>query len=124
VKPTIRSHELITVLLEEDRRRKGWIGESAGMALHAHGKDKGTNKDKECYNCNKKGHIKPECWAKGGGKEGQGPKERKGSGKKNQVNQAQEVNSNLNDMAYMVTTHSKISKLVMLRLGLGLKAPA
>ena len=37
------------------------------------------NRDVECYNCHKKGHKKPDCWAKGGGKEGQGPrsKERK-----------------------------------------------
>ena len=27
-----------------------------------------------CFNCHKKGHKKAECWAKGGGKEGQGPK--------------------------------------------------
>ena len=26
----------------------------------------------ECYNCHKKGHYKSKCWAKGGGKEGQG----------------------------------------------------
>ena len=28
----------------------------------------------ECFNCHKKGHKKAECWAKGGRKEGQGPK--------------------------------------------------
>ena len=27
----------------------------------------------ECFNCKKKGHIKADCWAKGGGKEGQRP---------------------------------------------------
>jgi len=27
----------------------------------------------ECFNCHKKGHVKADCWAKGGGKEGQGP---------------------------------------------------
>ena len=26
-----------------------------------------------CYNCEKLGHKQFECWAKGGGKEGQGP---------------------------------------------------
>src|SRR6266481_3713793 len=26
-------------------------------------------KDIECYNCSKKGHIKVDCWEKGGGKE-------------------------------------------------------
>ena len=28
----------------------------------------------ECFNCHKKGHKKAECWAKGGRKEGQGPR--------------------------------------------------
>jgi hypothetical protein len=29
---------------------------------------------KQCSNCKKCGHVKADCWAKGGGKEGQGPK--------------------------------------------------
>jgi len=29
-----------------------------------------------CLNCNKAGHIKANCWATGGGKEGQGPKQK------------------------------------------------
>src|ERR1700678_2802216 len=33
-KPTLTSHELIAILLEEDRRRKGQIGDSAGTTLH------------------------------------------------------------------------------------------
>jgi hypothetical protein len=28
----------------------------------------------ECHNCGKKGHKKEQCWAKGGGQEGKGPK--------------------------------------------------
>jgi hypothetical protein len=37
--------------------------------------DSSKKKDKhkhkvECHNCHKKGHIKADCWAKGGGKEG------------------------------------------------------
>jgi hypothetical protein len=28
----------------------------------------------KCFNCKKKGHIKSECWVKGGSKEGQGPR--------------------------------------------------
>ena len=31
-----------------------------------------SNREIECFNCHKKGHKKAECWAKGGGKEGQG----------------------------------------------------
>jgi hypothetical protein len=34
-------------------------------------------RDVECFHCHKKGHIKAECWAKGGGNEGGGPKSRK-----------------------------------------------
>jgi gag-polypeptide of LTR copia-type len=29
----------------------------------------------KCHNCKKCGHYKSECWAKGGGKEGQGPRQ-------------------------------------------------
>jgi len=44
------------------------------------GKDKSKDKKKvECYNCHKTGHYKSECWAKGGGKEGQGPRQGKGA---------------------------------------------
>ncbi len=41
-------------------------------------KNKRKKRDLECFNCHKKGHIKTECWAKGGGKEGQGPKKKAG----------------------------------------------
>jgi len=46
------------------------------------GKGKDWHRDKhkvECYNCHKTGHYKSECWAKGGGKEGQGPWQGKGT---------------------------------------------
>jgi LTR polyprotein gag-polypeptide-like protein len=35
------------------------------------GKSKKRNCNAQCENCNKKGHTKAECWAKGGGREGQ-----------------------------------------------------
>lgn len=38
---------------------------------------RGLTKDVECYNCHKKGHKKADCWVKGGGKEGQGPRSKK-----------------------------------------------
>lgn len=47
------------------------------VAYHAgeeRGSAQGGRKDKECHNCKKRGHFKADCWAKGGGKEGQGPK--------------------------------------------------
>ena len=44
----------------------------------------------ECYNCKKMGHFKAECWAKGGGKEGQRPQhgKRRGDKDKNKDNAA------------------------------------
>ena len=70
----ITSQELILLLLDEDQRKKERAGNSAGTMLLTNRKDKhACNKDKECYNCKKKGHITLECWEKGGGKEGQGP---------------------------------------------------
>ena len=37
-------------------------------------KDKESKKHTECFNCHKMGHIKADCWAKGGGHERQWPK--------------------------------------------------
>ena len=51
--------------------------EMTGSSFQAKGSTKGHGKsdsDKECYNCHKKGHIVKDCWAKGGGSEGKGPK--------------------------------------------------
>jgi len=44
------------------------------------GGKQGGRKDITCHNCLKRGHVKADCWAKGGGKEGQGPKGKKGGG--------------------------------------------
>ena len=38
------------------------------------GKGKKKRSDLKCFNCNKKGHKKVDCWAEGGGKAGQGPR--------------------------------------------------
>jgi hypothetical protein len=49
--------------------------DEAQVADSGKGKGKDKSKDKKkvkCYNCWKTGHYKSECWAKGGGKEGQG----------------------------------------------------
>ena len=50
--------------------------------------------------------MSKDCWAKGGGKEGQGPKGWKGPNCGNRSNQAQETNGNLNEIAYMVQVHN------------------
>jgi hypothetical protein len=99
--PELKSHEIIAILLDEDRRRKGRSGSSGETTLQAKGgKAKEKKKDCECYNCKKKGHMAKDCWAKGGGMEGKGPKGRKGPNRE-KANQAEEVNTSLNDIAYM-----------------------
>jgi hypothetical protein len=56
--------------LVESRKR---IGLHAGKYMFPTARDKrSTAKDVTCYNCNRTGHFKSDCWAKGG-KEGQRP---------------------------------------------------
>ena len=43
-------------------------------AFTADASKKKPKKDIECHSCHKRGHVKADCWAKGGGKEGQRPK--------------------------------------------------
>ena len=64
---------------EYDRRlvESGGASDEALTAEARKGK-KGKKRDIECFNCHKKGHTKAECWAKGGGNEGGGPKGKKG----------------------------------------------
>ena len=109
--PTLKSHELIAILLEEYRRREGRSGTEAsagGVSLQAQGnsaKGRGNdNSQKECFNCKKPGHIAKDCWAKGGGREGQGPKGRRGPNRKHRSNQAADnTNNDLNDTSYMAS---------------------
>ena len=90
----MKASDLIDFLIEEashhiinDERAK-----NSDHTLMASGKKGGKGKskwkkdgDKEktdeleiiCYNCNKPGHKQFDCWAKGGGKEGQGPGQKK-----------------------------------------------
>ena len=68
---------LIAQVLDEDHAQK--VGSAQQMMLKAqqHHKPKkdnsGATKGK-CQNCSKKGHYVKDCWAKGGGQEGQAPK--------------------------------------------------
>ena len=54
--------------------------------------------------------MSKDCWAKGGGKEGQGPKGRKGPNRGNRSNQAQEANTDLNEASYMAFNTREINK--------------
>ena len=76
--PNTTSHKLISILLKEEERRKGRSGTN-NVTMHFKGKGGGPTKKKEgegkeCFNCHKKGHLKKDCWAKGGGCERKGPR--------------------------------------------------
>ena len=89
----MKHDDLIAFLIEEAQHRviNEERGRNAELALAAHTKkegrnrprkrgksDKNSNESKEkCENCGGSGHTKPNCWSKGGGKEGQGPRQRK-----------------------------------------------
>ena len=79
----MKSSDLIAFLIEEaqhrvinDERNKN---SEQALAAKGEGKDKALSADSEitCHNCSNKGHKKADCWAKGGGKEGQGPRDRR-----------------------------------------------
>ena len=90
----MKASDLIDFLIEEaqhcvinDKRSKN--SDHALMASGKKGgkgkpkKNKDSNKDKTneseilCFNCEKPGHKQFKCWAKGDGKEGQGPGQKK-----------------------------------------------
>jgi len=86
----MKPDDLIAFLIEEAQHRviieqRGKVAESV-LAAHARGRSGKRKPKKEfsksesedaCENCNKPGHTRSECWSKGGGKEGQGPKRKK-----------------------------------------------
>src|SRR5260221_49694 len=69
-----------TITDEYDRRTLGRTSKKeenvAFYTSEEAGKGKKKRSDLKCFNCNKKGHKKADCWAEGGGKAGQGPKGR------------------------------------------------
>jgi len=89
-KPRMSPDELVAFFTEEAQHHaihhdQTKAAESALIALRKNDKrSSGTNANKNrelkladhCVNCNRDGHTKAECWSTGGGKEGQGPKQR------------------------------------------------
>jgi hypothetical protein len=64
---------------------------------------RGDKKDLKCDNCDRTGHIKRDCWSKGGGKEGQSPWT-KGKGKKKASDSANSAAKDDSDSDYNVAT--------------------
>ena len=80
--------------------------QKAGKQWSNKGKEKSTSGE-SCKNCKSSGHIKANCWLKGGGKEGQGPRgwnSKKGE-KKVETAVAAEVTGNA-DKIFMFTCMS------------------
>jgi hypothetical protein len=84
---------------EAERRKVRATGNGEKEAAFYGNGSKKPKKMMECYNCHKRGHMAKDCWAKGGGKEGQNP-HRKGAGKANTA-KAEEAS----DAAWMAAIH-------------------
>ena len=112
-KRSMKPSDLIAFLIEEAQHRviNDEKTKNSEVALAAHakragkpksksgkGKEKAGNTDSEitCHNCGKVGHKKADCWSKGGGKEGQGPRQKKKSGKSDKADDVAVV-ANEND---------------------------
>jgi hypothetical protein len=66
------------------------VGKASGVLISGmHEEDQQVERKEErqdvtCKNCDRPGHSKPDCWSKDGGKEGQGPRQKK-KGQKNEI---------------------------------------
>ncbi|THG94474.1 hypothetical protein EW026_g7010 [Hermanssonia centrifuga] len=109
---TLSAEDLMLTLTEEYER---WLlrskntpsqkEDTGNAAFNAAEKRKGRLKRNiKCFNCKKKGHVKAECWAPGGGKEGQGP--RKGKSKDTAAAAKEEETSV--DFAWMVNAEANV----------------
>ncbi|KAJ1299274.1 hypothetical protein OPQ81_002679 [Rhizoctonia solani] len=91
---TVSSDQVVKATTTEEEHRKQGVGLTA-MFSQASFKSKNSNpkssnrskgkgkadKGPPCANCAKPGHTKQECWAKGGGAEGTGPRQKKKAAK-------------------------------------------
>ncbi|KAL7284965.1 hypothetical protein ACG7TL_000054 [Trametes sanguinea] len=84
--------DIIFAVCEEYDRRKMSDARSGDAALLT----ARSGGQVECFNCKRKGHVKADCWRKGGGKEGQGPKHQMPRNRKKGKNGQASSNTNAN----------------------------
>ena len=77
ITPTAVTWAAIQEYEKRSLRKENKIQEEAFAAAEAE-KNRSARRDIKCFNCKRKGHYKSECWAKGGGNEGGGPKNPRG----------------------------------------------
>jgi hypothetical protein len=105
----IPSRKMESILRDEYRRRThGPAGQI--MAAQSTGNNRGVRpkSDIQCFNCKRKGHTKDQCWRKGGGAYGQGPKQQ-GKEKKQQANQAEQEGGDAFGMAFNLIAKGEVS---------------
>ena len=87
-------------------------GQSLGKGKKDGDDSKKSKKNVRCYNCKKMGHIAKNCWAKGGGAEGSGPKGKgKDKGKEVAAN-ADEKGGDDSDAVWTVSAGDEIDDKV------------
>jgi GAG-pre-integrase domain len=99
-----------------DKYQKRLIKKNANGGVQDESFATGTHNNKnkrniECFNCHKKGHMKAECWAKGSGKEGQGPKRRQGSAQEGAAAASDETNDT-ESWAAMEYSQNEVSNML------------
>lgn len=73
-KDKLTLNNVVTTLKRTQRHFKTETQTETALALRAKGKPKAKGREKgksKCENCKKPGHSREQCWAKGGGREGQ-----------------------------------------------------
>ena len=95
-------------------------GEALAAYTNSNPKSKGGDSGKgkkqrpKCFNCHRLGHKLPDCFALGGGKEGQGPKQKgQKSGKQGDLNSANIASQSETMFAFTTTSsfHCVATKL-------------